>query len=89
MTLERHENLRANIERLWFAGEANSAEYFGFLHGAWFEGREVGLRVAEALNWNTSASMTYYETLHGTTPLSEYDEANGWPVSSFVIYGDD
>ena len=32
VTLEMHQNLRANIDRLWFASEANSAEYYGFLH---------------------------------------------------------
>ena len=29
-----HQNLRANVGRVWFAGEATSAEYYGFLHGA-------------------------------------------------------
>ncbi|KAH6674231.1 putative flavin-containing polyamine oxidase [Halenospora varia] len=33
MSLETHQNLRANLGRLWFAGEATSAEYFGFLQG--------------------------------------------------------
>ncbi|CAK7210836.1 polyamine oxidase1, flavin-containing amine oxidoreductase [Sporothrix bragantina] len=97
MTLEKHQNLRANVERLWFAGEANSAEYFGFMHGAWFEGREVGQRVAAALNatstkgkggHHNSTQMTRYEVLHGTTDLKEYNFANGWPVSSFVDYAD-
>ncbi|RDL37527.1 Amine oxidase [Venustampulla echinocandica] len=31
LSLETHQNLRANVERLWFAGEATSVEYFGFL----------------------------------------------------------
>jgi len=31
--IETHQNLRANLGRLWFAGEATSAEYFGFLQG--------------------------------------------------------
>ncbi|KAI9375817.1 amine oxidase [Aspergillus egyptiacus] len=48
-TLEMHQNLRANVGRLWFAGEATSAPYFGFLHGAWFEGREAGEQVAALL----------------------------------------
>ncbi|GAQ43610.1 hypothetical protein AtubIFM55763_005380 [Aspergillus tubingensis] len=48
-TLEMHQNLRANTERLWFAGEATSAPYFGFLHGAWYEGREAGDNVAALL----------------------------------------
>jgi len=33
LSLETHQNLRANLGRLWFAGEATSAEYFGFLQG--------------------------------------------------------
>ncbi|KAL4967428.1 putative flavin containing polyamine oxidase [Aspergillus stella-maris] len=49
-TLEMHQNLRANVDRLWFAGEATSAQYFGFLHGAWFEGREAGEHVASLLS---------------------------------------
>ncbi|KAK8082405.1 N1-acetylpolyamine oxidase [Apiospora saccharicola] len=31
MTLEKHQNLRANVGRLYFAGEAMSAQYYGFL----------------------------------------------------------
>ncbi|KAL8713292.1 MAG: hypothetical protein Q9220_002491 [cf. Caloplaca sp. 1 TL-2023] len=45
-TLEMHQNLRANVGRLYFAGEATSTEYFGFLHGAWYEGQAVGQHVA-------------------------------------------
>ena len=33
MTLEKHQNLRANVGRLYFAGEAMSAQYYGFLQG--------------------------------------------------------
>lgn len=33
LSIETHQNLRANLGRLWFAGEATSAEYFGFLQG--------------------------------------------------------
>ncbi|KAL8971608.1 MAG: hypothetical protein Q9197_003182 [Variospora fuerteventurae] len=33
-TLEMHQNLRANVDRLYFAGEATSSQYFGFLRGA-------------------------------------------------------
>jgi polyamine oxidase len=97
MTLEKHQNLRANVDRLWFAGEANSAQYFGFLHGAWYEGREVGIRIAGLLGKNATAggsnfgkgwgSLERYEVLHGTTFLDEYEADNGWPVSSFVTWG--
>ncbi|KAK8066701.1 hypothetical protein PG997_013448 [Apiospora hydei] len=33
-TLEQHQNLRANVDRLWFAGEHTSASYFGYMQGA-------------------------------------------------------
>ncbi|KAI1213152.1 putative flavin-containing polyamine oxidase [Annulohypoxylon truncatum] len=98
MTLEKHQNLRANLDRLWFAGEATSAQYYGFLHGAWYEGRDVGERVAGLVKKTKShqcdsnstigcGTMTDYKVLHGTTSLKEYTVANGWPVSSFLTYG--
>ncbi|KAK7435148.1 hypothetical protein VKT23_019840 [Stygiomarasmius scandens] len=100
VSLEMHQNLRANVDRLWFAGEANSAEYFGFLHGAWFEGRDVGERIAglllgeECVNRDSQGRkkgacgpMKSYEVLHGTTPEEEYDIANGWSTSSFLTFG--
>lgn len=90
-TLETHENLRANVDRLWFAGEATSAQYFGFLHGAWFEGRESGLQIAGLLKkacaivYGTKecGHRRHYETLHGSSPLADYSVFNGWAVSSF------
>ena len=81
-----HQNLRANVGRLWFAGEATSAEYFGFLHGAYFEGQAAGASIAQCLKGNCKGEVDY-NTLHGTTPLKDYDPANGWDVSSFQTYG--
>ncbi|KAI5460710.1 amine oxidase [Mariannaea sp. PMI_226] len=81
MTLEKHQNIRANLERLWFAGEANSAEFFGFVHGGYTEGREVGRRIGNIINGKAGDGeydMERYETLHGTTHQDEYDEENGW-----------
>ncbi|KAL9017772.1 MAG: hypothetical protein Q9185_004929 [Variospora sp. 1 TL-2023] len=46
-TPEMHQNLRANVDRLYFAGEATSSQYFGFLRGAWFEGQAVGEAIAD------------------------------------------
>ncbi|KAK8215855.1 putative flavin-containing polyamine oxidase [Phyllosticta capitalensis] len=101
VTLEMHQNLRANIDRLWFASEANSAEYYGFLHGAWFEGRDVGERVAslvtgDCVNANADGNstgacgdMVKYEILKGTTTDEAYDIANGWMASTFLTYGYD
>ncbi|KAJ5100587.1 hypothetical protein N7456_006639 [Penicillium angulare] len=91
-SLEMHENFRANVDRLWFAGEATSAQYFGFLHGAWFEGQNAGEQIAALLN-NECANVTdtsdacgnlrHYENLYGSSPLADYSVFDGWSVSSF------
>ena len=87
-TLEMHQNLRANVGRLYFAGEATSSEYYGFLHGAFFEGQAVAEQIADCITTGTNCSGEVdYPVLHGTTDYSEYDEANGWFVSSFLDYG--
>lgn len=91
-TLEMHENLRANVDRLWFAGEATSAQYFGFLHGAWYEGRDAGEQIASLLQDECSnvsdtseycGNRRYYEKLYGSSPLADYSVFDGWSVSSF------
>jgi len=92
-TLENHQNLRANVQRLYFAGEHTSAEYFGFLQGAWFEGREAGERIAglitsECVNIESGCgNYTNYEVLHGTTEANEYNAFNGMAVSPFFVAG--
>ncbi|KAF5656488.1 n1-acetylpolyamine oxidase [Fusarium circinatum] len=81
MTLEKHQNLRSNVERLWFAGEANSAEFFGFVHGGYTEGREIGHRIGRIINGEAGDDefdMERYEVLHGTTHRDEYNDENGW-----------
>ncbi|RDA91848.1 hypothetical protein CP533_3683 [Ophiocordyceps camponoti-saundersi (nom. inval.)] len=93
-TLEMHQNLRANVGRLWFAGEALSAQFFGFLHGAWFEGREAGAHVAQFVRGGhclrldgeeeVCGSRPHYESLHGTSPLRHYSLLNGWAAKSFA-----
>ena len=82
-----HQNLRANVQRLYFAGEHTSAEYYGFLQGAWFEGQLAGKAVAECVKGNRRACTgeKSYPVLRGTTPEAEYDVANGWTVSSFFV----
>lgn len=95
-TLEMHQNLRANTDRLWFAGEATSAPYFGFLHGAWFEGQETGEQVAALLQGRCAnetgvkgcGGRVHYDPLHGTTPEGAYDNLNGWPVDSVTVGSD-
>ena len=99
-TLEMHENLRANVNRLWFAGEATSPTFFGFLHGAWFEGQDAGREIAaiiqnRCVNVNSTVSVNstkfrecgprkHYDVLHGTSPYPDYTMLNGWDVNSFI-----
>jgi polyamine oxidase len=90
VTLEMHQNLRANVGRLHFAGEATSAEYFGFLQGAWYEGQKAGEIVAGCLKSAKDSSCVqdkHYAPLHGSTAVSEYDVQNGWTVTSFQTNG--
>lgn len=85
MTLEKHQNMRANVDRLWFAGEANSAQFFGYLQGAYFEGQEIGDRIARIIggkDTEAALQMKRYEVLEGTTTPDEYNESNGWSVPS-------
>lgn len=87
-TLEQHQNLRANVGRLYFAGEATSAEYYGFLQGAYFEGREAGQTVADCVARPSKCTgYDRYEVLHGITQPGEYNETNGWMVTSFQTNG--
>jgi polyamine oxidase len=63
MTLENHQNLRANVDRVWFAGKATSTNYFGFLQCAYFERKEIGDRIAAKLNedYVKGADLVRYE----------------------------
>ncbi|KAI9821058.1 MAG: hypothetical protein M1827_003791 [Pycnora praestabilis] len=89
-TLEMHQNLRANVGNLFFAGEATSTEYYGFLHGAYFEGQDVGHAIASAVlskNGSVDIDEAFYEVLYGTTPTTQLNETNGWMVTSFQTNG--
>ncbi|KXJ92656.1 putative flavin-containing polyamine oxidase [Microdochium bolleyi] len=100
-TLEMHQNLRANVGRLWFAGEHTSATYFGYMQGSWYEGRDVGSRIAGLLKGEcigeaptggavkgegACGEMVRYPVLHGTTEEDEYNVQNGWD-EMFVAEG--
>lgn len=86
MTLTKHQNLRANVDRLWFSGEANSAKNWGFMHGAYSEGKDIGERVAAMVNGepiineNTApdGQLKRYEKLYGSFNKAEFNEGNGW-----------
>ncbi|GBE87489.1 hypothetical protein BKA93DRAFT_895621 [Sparassis latifolia] len=64
-----HENLRATVEeRLWFAGEATSQKYFGFLHGAYFEGLDVATTLAECINGGGCAGLRHVPEITNAYP---------------------
>lgn len=80
LTLKGHQNLRANTGRLWYAGEATSAEYYGFLQGAHNEGKKVGETVAACLAANRKHCREgrRYEVLPTTIEPSAFTPENGW-----------
>lgn len=48
--LEHMHNIRASLSgRLHFAGEATSLSYYGYLHGAYFEGEERGKQIVKCI----------------------------------------
>ncbi|RCH92099.1 hypothetical protein CU098_009565, partial [Rhizopus stolonifer] len=48
---QHHQNMKAPLHnRLFFAGEALSAKYYGFLQGAWFTGIEAADHVAQCID---------------------------------------
>lgn len=66
---EHQGNLRANVdERLWFAGEATSRKYFGFLHGAYSEGWDIGLRLAECIKGGGCIGLEHVDQVRNARP---------------------
>ncbi|KAH9012814.1 amine oxidase [Lactarius deliciosus] len=47
-------NLGASLGNLWFAGEATSERYFGFLHGAYFEGVAAASQIVQCIKGQQS-----------------------------------
>ncbi|KAH9856275.1 amine oxidase [Lenzites betulinus] len=67
---EHHENLRANVERLWFAGEATSQKYFGFLHGAYYEGLDVAGELATCIKGGGCVGMKHVQDITNARPYA-------------------
>ncbi|KAI1365138.1 putative flavin-containing polyamine oxidase [Xylaria arbuscula] len=78
-TLEMHENLRANVYRLWFTGEHTSASYFGYMQG---RGLITGTCVGDPVEGECGERVKY-DALHGTTTEDEYNVENGWDEEGF------
>ncbi|KAI9795227.1 MAG: hypothetical protein M1833_007309 [Piccolia ochrophora] len=91
LTLEGHQNLRANTGLPWYAGEAYSAEYYGYMQGAYVEGKLAVEAVAACLHGVGGGSCMErkrYEVLTGSTPADQYNVLNGWLVTSVQTIGD-
>ncbi|KAI8329754.1 hypothetical protein BC941DRAFT_405440 [Chlamydoabsidia padenii] len=61
---QHHENMKATLNnRVFFAGEAMSKRYYGFLQGAWINGGEVASKVNQCIKSKCPVS-TYYPKLY-------------------------
>ncbi|KIY71848.1 amine oxidase [Cylindrobasidium torrendii FP15055 ss-10] len=59
--VEHHGNLRANVERLYFAGEATSKHSYGFLHGAYDEGLQIATILADCIDTGKCDGLPHVE----------------------------
>ncbi|KAL4071562.1 hypothetical protein V8B97DRAFT_405456 [Scleroderma yunnanense] len=63
------DNLRATVDdRLWFAGEATSLKYFGFLQGAYYEGQSVATHIAACVNQSSCEVIPYDSSVVNAQP---------------------
>ncbi|KAF8553640.1 amine oxidase [Imleria badia] len=63
------ENLKATLNnRLWFAGEATSVPYFGFLQGAYFEGQSAGAALAACIQEKGDCERPFVEISKNAQP---------------------
>lgn len=61
---QHHENMKAPLHnRVFFAGEATSKRYYGFLQGAWITGAETAQKVTQCIKHKCPVS-TYYPKLY-------------------------
>ncbi|KAG6909773.1 hypothetical protein DXG01_015489 [Tephrocybe rancida] len=65
---QHHDNLRANVERLYFAGEATSQDYYGYLHGAYFEGVDIAKIVTKCIRGKGCVELQSYGEIKNTVP---------------------
>ena len=47
MTPQDFSNLAENLGRLYFAGEATSEDWYGYMQGAYFTGKKQGQKIAD------------------------------------------
>ncbi|KAL2809270.1 amine oxidase [Aspergillus granulosus] len=87
-SLQSHQNLRANVGNLFFAGEATSQEFFGYLQGAYLEGQYVAEFVASCIGGSGNCTMSddqqRYPVLTGVTPYNLYNWEHGWVADTLA-----
>lgn len=87
-SLQEHQNLRANVDSVFFAGEATSQEFFGYLHGAYYEGKHVAEFLAPCIKVNQAGcTEKKYDVLTGVTPYDLYNPDNGWYIKGNGVPG--
>ncbi len=84
VTIEEHQNLRTNVGRLHFAGEATSTQYFGFLQGAYTEGQLVGNAIAQCAKAGSCPNQPRYERVSVQSRRENFNVEHGWLVDSII-----
>lgn len=86
--MQAHQNLRANVGNLFFAGEATSQEFFGYLQGAYLEGQYTAEFVAACIGGSGNCTMSddeqRYPVLTGVTPYNLYNWEHGWVADTLA-----
>jgi polyamine oxidase len=58
---QHHENMKAPLHnRVFFAGEAMSKDYYGYLQGGWVAGEEAAISVIQCIKKKKCPVATYY-----------------------------
>jgi hypothetical protein len=82
-----HENFHpgSGILFVTVVGDEAYRNYFGFLQGAYFEGKEIGDRIVAKLNGDhiEGAYLVHYEDLVSSVTLEEYTFENGWKYNTW------
>jgi len=69
-----HTNLKATVEqRLWFGGEATSFKYFGYLHGAYYEGQKMAEEIADCIEDDGCDGLPHVEEIPCSHPYIASD----------------
>ncbi|KAI0320296.1 amine oxidase [Amylostereum chailletii] len=78
LVMGHHKNLRAPVEeRLWFGGEATSLKYFGYLHGAYFEGMKMGEHIAQCVLGVACDGLPHVEEILNSSPYDTLSALTG------------